>query len=277
MKHVALMGLGLLLVGTVSGCDNATARGTGADKLVITGSSTVAPLVADMAKRFEQAHPGVRVDVQSGGSSRGIADARKGLAHVGMVSRSLKDDESDLYSFTIAIDGVCMIVHASNPIGSLTSRQVVEVYTGEITNWRQLGGPDRPITVVHKAQGRSTLELFLEHFSIHNERVKPSVVIGDNQQGIKTVSGNPYAIGYVSVGSAEYEATHGTPIKLLPMNGVEATVASVAAGSFPLCRQLNLVTPEPSSGLTQRFVDFAQSLAMHDLIAEHSFVPIVHE
>lgn len=77
-------------------------------KVVITGSSTVAPLVAEIAKRFEQHHPGVRVDVQSGGSSRGISDARSGLADIGMVSRALKPDEADLNAATIAMDGVVL-------------------------------------------------------------------------------------------------------------------------------------------------------------------------
>ena len=88
-------------------------------KLVLTGSSTVAPLAGELGKRFESLHPGVRVDVQMGGSSRGIADARQGLADIGMCSRALKETESDLLAFTIARDGICIIVHKKNPVTSL--------------------------------------------------------------------------------------------------------------------------------------------------------------
>ncbi|MFQ5655795.1 MAG: phosphate ABC transporter substrate-binding protein, partial [Planctomycetota bacterium] len=189
-------------------------------RLVITGSSTIAPLAAEVGKRFEGLHPGVRVDVQTGGSSRGIADAREGLADIGMVSRALKEEERDLLAFLIARDGICTIVHRSNPVDLLTDRQVVEIFTGRITSWKQVGGRASAITVVNKAEGRSTLELFLRHFRLMNSEIEAHVVIGDNEQGIKTVAGNPGAIGYVSIGTAEYDAAHGIPIKLLPVGGV---------------------------------------------------------
>ncbi|MGH8555167.1 MAG: phosphate ABC transporter substrate-binding protein, partial [Gammaproteobacteria bacterium] len=217
-------------------------------KLVVTGSSTIAPLVAEIAKRFERQNPGVRVDVQTGGSSRGISDARNGLADIGMVSRALKPEENDLSSHTLARDGITLIVHASNPVTALTGEQIVGIYTGRIQSWKDAGSADAPITVVNKAEGRSTLELFLAYFQLKAEEVKPSVVIGDNEQGVKTVAGNPDAIGYVSVGNAGYAATHGVPIKLLPLDGVPASRETVADGSFPLARPLVLVTrPRPDN------------------------------
>ena len=248
----------------------------GGQKLVLTGSSTVAPLAAEIGKRFEAQNPGVRVDVQSGGSSRGIAEARSGLADIGLVSRALKPDEQDLQSFTIALDGVGLIVHRDNPVQTLSDAQIVAIYTGRLTNWREVGGVDRPITVVNKAEGRSTLELFLHHFQLKNSDIKAHVVIGENQQGIKTVAGNPGAIGYVSIGSAEYEAGQGAPIKLLPMAGVAASVENVRNGSFPLSRPLNLVTRTEPEGLARRFIDFARSKAVHDLVEAQYFVPLAH-
>jgi phosphate transport system substrate-binding protein len=257
---------------TVGGTVNT--ESTEATQLVLTGSSTVAPLASEIAKRFELQHPGVRVDVQTGGSSRGVADARRGLADIGMASRALKDDESDLHSFTIARDGICVIVHADNSIESLTDEQVVAIYTGQIENWSEVGGGDAPITVVNKAEGRSTLELFLKHFQLESADVQPDVVIGDNEQGIKTVAGNPNAIGYVSIGTAEYDASQGVPIRLLPVGGVAASVENVANGTFPLSRPLNLLTREPPTGLAKEFIEFAQSADVHDLIREQYFVPI---
>lgn len=243
-------------------------------KLVLTGSSTIAPLGAELAKRFEQQNPGIRIDVQSGGSSRGIADARAGLADIGMASRALKPEESDLTGHPIAMDGISLIVHRTNSVAQLSDAQIKAVYTGAVSNWQAIGGKDQRVTVVNKAEGRSTLELFLQYFQLDNRNIKAQVVIGDNQQGIKTVSANPGAIGYVSVGTAEFEAAQGTPIRLLPLNGVPATVENVRNGSFPLSRPLNLVTKGPATGLAKRFIDFAQSEGVHDLVEAQFFVPV---
>lgn len=245
-----------------------------ADRLMLTGSSTIAPLALEIGKRFEQQNPGVQVDVQSGGSSRGVADARSGLADIGEVSRALNPDEHDLVAHTIAMDGVGLILHSNNPVKSLSDDQIRAIYTGRIANWKEVGGKDARITVVNKAEGRSTLELFLQHFKLKNSQIKAQAVIGENQQGIKTVAGNPGAIGYVSIGSAEFEEKQGTPIKLLPMDGVAATVANVRAGRFPLSRPLNLVTKGAPSALARRFIDFARSSIVDDLIEAQFFVPL---
>jgi len=245
-----------------------------AQHITLSGSSTIAPLAAEIAKRFEQRNPGMRVDVQSGGSSRGVNEARQGLVQIGMVSRALKADEADLTAIPIAMDGVSVILHRSNTVPALNDAQIKAIYTGEVRNWKQLGGADRPITVVNKAEGRSTLELFLHHFQLKNKDISAQVVIGENQQGIKTVAGNPGAIGYVSIGTAEYEAEQGTPIRLMPLGGVPATVAQVQAGKFPLSRPLNLVVKGQPSAATRRFLDFAQSKDVHDLVKAQFFVPL---
>jgi ABC-type phosphate transport system substrate-binding protein len=115
-------------------------------KLIITGSSTMAPLVSEIGKRFERLHPGTRIDVQTGGSSRGIADTVTGLADIGMVSRALKSQERALHGATIAHDGITMILHQDNPVHELTDKQIKAIYTGDITNWKTVGGPDAPIS-----------------------------------------------------------------------------------------------------------------------------------
>jgi phosphate transport system substrate-binding protein len=243
-------------------------------KLVLTGSSTVAPLAAEIAKRFESLNPGTRVDVQAGGSSRGVRDARSGLADIGMVSRDLKKNERDLLNFTIARDGVSIIVNSKNPVTALNDGQIVEIYTDRINNWKDVGGSNAPLTVVNKAEGHSTLELFLKHFHLKNSDVKADVIIGGNEQGIKTVAGNLNAVGYVSIGTAEYDASHGVSIKLLPVGGVKASIESVRNGSFPLARPLNLVTKTRPEGLVKQFIDFATSSKVNDIINEQYFVPI---
>ena len=244
------------------------------EKLVLTGSSTIAPLAAEIGKRFESLHSHVRVDVQTGGSSRGISDARAGLADIGMASRALKEDEKDLLSFTIALDGISVILNKANHVETLDKQQIIDIYTGKIVNWKDIGGNDAPITVVNKAEGRSTLELFLHYFGLKNTDVKPQVIIGDNQQGIKTVVGNPDAITYVSVGTAEYEAGQGAAIKLLPLEGIAASVENVRNHSFPLSRPLNLVTRGEPAGIAKEFIDFASSPQVNDLIEAQYFVPV---
>lgn len=282
MKYcIGLLALGLVVL---SGCGDGSspkapaAVQAGGDvlsgKLVLTGSSTVAPVVAELGKKFEKLHPNVRIDVQSGGSSRGIADARSGVADIGEVSRSLKDDEKDLNSFAIALDGVCIILHKDNPIHELTDKQVVDIYLGKYLNWKEVGGKDAPITVVNKAEGRSTLELFCHYYKLKNNDIKAHVIIGDNQQGIKTVAGNPNAIGYVSIGTAEFEASQGATIKLMPVGGVAASLANVKARTFALMRELNLVTKGEPVGLKKSFIDFCTSKEANEIIKEQFFVPI---
>ncbi|WP_245812939.1 phosphate ABC transporter substrate-binding protein [Nitrosomonas cryotolerans] len=241
-------------------------------RLTLTGSSTVAPLALEIAKRYEAQHPGVRIDVQTGGSSRGINDVRMGLADIGMVSRALKDSEQDLTPYLVAMDGIGIILHQRNAVSALSDEQIVNIYTGKIRNWKEVDGADQPITVVNKAEGRSTLELFLHYYALKNSQIKAQVVIGDNQQGIKTIVGNPGAIGYVSIGTAEYEEARGTLIKLLPMAGQPATVMALARGRYPLSRPLNLIVKAQPSDLARDFITFAQSPAVRDLIEAQFFV-----
>jgi len=280
ISYITLLQLTIISLSMVlSGCDghenSATAQSTQLQgKLILTGSSTVAPLANEIAKRFEAQHPGVRIDVQTGGSSRGIADCKRGTADIGMASRALKPSESDLTAHTIAIDGVSIILHRDNPIKSLTDKQIQDIYTGQITNWAKLGGTHNPITVINKAQGRATLEVFLHHFKIKNQDIKPSVVVGENQQAIRTVASDPNAIGYVSIGTADYEASRGIPIRLLPIDGIEATVANVRDGVFPMSRPLNFVTHGDISALAASFIAFARSSQISDLVEAQYFVPI---
>ena len=257
----------------VLGISGLTCANAASERLVLTGSSTVAPLVGEMARRFETMNPGVRIDVQTGGTSRGINDTRNGTADIGMVSRALKPDEADLRAFAIALDGVSIILHANNRVNTLSKQQIIDIYTGKITNWKTVGGADARITVINKAEGRSTLELFLHYLELKNSQIKPHAIIGDNPQGIKTVAGNPNAIGYVSIGAAEYEAERGVPIKLLPLDGVDASIANVRNGTFPLSRPLNLITSREPQGLIQRFIEFARSPQIHDLVEAQYFVP----
>jgi len=262
-----------LLLLFLGGCADAT--GAAERRLVVTGSSTVAPLAAEIARRFEAERPGVRIDVQTGGSSKGIHDAREGLSDIGMASRALEADEGGVvHAYAIAQDGIALIVHASNPVTTLSDDQVRALYRGEVERWDAVGGPSGRVTVINKASGRATLAVFLAHFGLDEGEVEADVVIGDNQAGIKTVAGDPLAVGYVSIGAAEYAVEAGTPIRPLPAGGVAATTANVGAGTFPISRPLNLVTNGEATGLAREFIDYCRSPTVHDIVEDLYFVPV---
>ena len=279
MKKIILALAALTAVACNSSTPSTTtvaATATPKNKLVLTGSSTVAPLAVEIGKRFETKHAGLHVDVQTGGSQRGVTDAQSGLADIGDVSRDLKPEEkaAGLVQTSIALDGICVILHKENPVKELTNEQVVAIYTGKITDWKEVGGKKGPITVINKDEGRSTLELFTKYFAIETKDIKASAIIGDNEQGIKTVAGNPGAIGYVSIGTAEFDQKHGTAIKLIPMKGVMPSVDNVKNGSFPLSRPLNLVTKGEPTGLAKEFIEYAKSAEVQDLVRDQYFVSI---
>ena len=243
------------------------------EKLVLTGSSTVAPLILEIAKRFEKRNSDIRIDVQTGGSSRGVNDARKGLADIGMASRKLNSKETDLTAFTIALDGVGPIVHSENKVKNLTDDQLKAIFTGKIKNWKELGAHDGNIVVVNRAEGRSELKMFLKRYGLKASDVKASLIVGENAHGIKTISRNKNAITYISVGHSLKEVQLGVPIKLVALNGVEATMANVGAGKFPFARPLNLVVSKKPQGIQKSFIDFTLSKDVRDLIESQSFVP----
>gem|GEM_PF-187186 len=247
----------------------------GADTVTVTGSSTIAPLVADVAKRYEESHPGVRIEVQSGGSSRGISDATTGVADLGMVSRALKDEEKDkLTDHLLAADGVCVVIHKDNPVRQLDKQQLIDVYTKKITNWKNLGGNDATIVVANKAEGRSTLEVFLHFLGLDNADVKADVIVGENLHVINSVVSNPNTVGYVSIGTASAEGKAGTPIKLVITGGIVPTMEAVRDGSFPITRPLNLVTAGKTSPAAKAVLDYLTSAEINDIIEKHFFVPV---
>lgn len=264
----------LLITLTVAsfGCFTA-GNGSNVRTLVVTGSSTVAPVLAEIARRYESQHPEIRINVQTGGSGKGIADVRAGIADIGMASRPLQSDESDLISHSIALDGVCLIVHAENPVIELSRDQVQQIYRGEVSDWSSFGGPETEIIVVHKAEGRATLEVFLEHFDLHNPQVQADVIVGDNEHAIKTVAQVPGAVGYVSIGTAAADVAAGASIRLLPLNGVPATVDAVASGEFSMKRPLNLITTSVVNKQVAEFLKYCQSEQVHDLVVAQQFVP----
>ena len=247
-------------------------------KLVVTGSSTIAPLLAEIASRFEDEHSSVRVDVQTGGSSRGIRDAHSGVADIGMSSRHLKSSElSGVKTRIIAWDGVAFVVHKDNPVDQLSLSQLKDIYTGKTNEWASVGGKPGQIVVSNRANGRSEQDLVCDYLDVKPGQIQADVVDGETQQSIKTVITNPKAITYTSVGAAQDAVRRGEPIKLLPLDGIVASSESVSAGKFPLARPLVLIFKNSNGRskqkLIEEFLDFSSDDDVADAAVSLGFVP----
>lgn len=270
---VLAMGLGL---GFGSPDADAAAADESSGKLLITGSSTMAPMMVEIGKRFQTLHPKVQIEVQMGGSGRGVSDALQGRADIGMASRALTDTEtSALFSFAMARDGVCLIVHKDNPVRSLGNQQVADIFTGNLNNWSQVGGRNAPITVMAAQDGYSSTELFTHFFKLKYPDIKTPMVLGDNPTRIKAVLENPNGIAWISVGEAERKAMAGVAIKALPVEGVAATKKNIRSGDFPISRPLLLLTKDRPTGLVKEFINFSLSPQVTDIIEKNDFIPYV--
>ena len=169
---------------------------------------------------------------------------------------------------------IVFIVHQSNPVPGLSDEQVVRLYTKQSTNWALVGGKDGPVSVISQAEGSSGLDVFLTRFKLKVGQVRADQAVFTSDQGIKAVAERPASVAFVSSGAADAAVATGTPVRVLPLDGVTATAETIRAGTYPLVRPLYLVTRAPPSGLTKEFIDFAQSAEVHDLVEKYHFVPL---
>ena len=241
--------------------------------LEIAGSSTVQPVVIAAGKVFTE-RTGEPVSVQGGGSSHGAQSAIDGIVDIGTCSRDLKQSEVDagLRYFTIGLDGIAIIVNGENPITGLLTDQIIQIFTGEMDNWESLAGIDEEIVVVSKEAGRSTGELFEGFFNITDSIVENAFLIGSNIEDIAFIAGDPYAIGYVSIGSAELAIKQDVNIKLLDLDNIVASIDNVRNQSYPLRRVLNLVTLGDPNSIAREFIDFVLSDAGQRIVEANNFI-----
>lgn len=217
----------------------------------IVGASTIQPIMKQLLPLIERVER-EPVTLRGGGSGAGVAAVMLGQAEIGMVSRPLDEaEQSRLQHEVIGYDALAIVVNRANPLSGLSKAQLIDIYAGRIANWRELGGTDRPIVLVSKEVGRSTLALFEAYtrlFSPHHADIeaRPLIsakahIIGSNLESLTLVGGLPGAIGYVSVGTAKSMLAAGLPVKVLKLDGIEPTEQSIADGSYPIVRELNLV------------------------------------
>ena len=244
------------------------------ENLRLSGSSTVAPVMLEISKLFEARDDTPRVFVETGGSSKGIADLRKGLTHIAMVSRPLKDSETDLIAYTIAHDGIAALIHADNGVSKISRDDLRGIFTGQITNWSEVGGRRRDIIVASKGEGSATSVVLNEFLDITADQVKSDLVAAENAQMIKTVSLIPDSIGYVSIGAAMTEISLGVPLKLVALGDVPATLKNVANGSYAATRPLNLVTKYDNLPDMVALIDFSKSEAASTIVSDFAYTPV---
>lgn len=243
------------------------------NQLMVTGSSVVAPLVADIARRFEQTHPGMKVEVQTSDSGTAIAAVREGTADVGMVARGTRDNERDLFAFAIARDGIAIIVHRDNPVRKIDSSQLSDVLRARAVNWKSLGGRDAPIHLAWRSKGQGAAQIVLEQLKLKRDQIGPHTAIARPHEALKFVANDPDGIAATSVGDAERSVKQGMPIRLLAYNGVPASTRTLQNHTYALSRQLTLVTRNLPQGLEKQFIDYALSGEVVDLQVKHTFVP----
>jgi len=237
--------------------------------LTVAGSTSVEPFAELLAEEYMVHHPGSHIYVQGGGSTAGIEAARTGAAHIGMSSRSLLASEGDLIGTPIARDAIAVVVHPENEVRDLTLRQINEVFSGKMTNWKELGGRSRPIVLVTREEGSGTREAFQKMVMGKNEISLAALVQDSNGAIRQVVSNDPNAIGFISLGLVNQS------VRALSISGVEATVANIEKGAYTLVRPFLFVFRHEPEGEAKDFLRFILTPAAQNLLAREGLVPVL--
>ena len=270
-KRVATLLMGTILMGSLAvGCGSSDSSNS--NKITISGSTSVGPVVEILGEDFEAKNEGVSIEVQQIGSSAGIKNAIDGTSQIGMASRDLKEEEKSagLQETKIAIDGIAVITNKNNPVKNLTTDQVKDIYTGKITNWKEVGGNDAPIVVVSREEGSGTRDGFQEIIGFESTELLKDAQVSDGSGNIKsTVEGNENSIGYISFGYVD------DAINALKVNDVEPTADNVTNSSYPIARPFLLV--DKQDGLSEngkKLIDFVLSEEGQQIMEDEGFIKI---
>lgn len=242
----------------------------------IDGSTTVLPIAQKAAEVFMKKYPDVKVYVSGSGSGTGIKALIDGTTDIATSSREAKDKEIIsgkekgviLTGHKVALDGIVPIVHPSMRIDNLTLEQLRDIYNGKIKTWKELGGPDRPISVVSRDTSSGTYEVWEEKV-LKGDKVRPdALLVASNGQAVQTVAQNRFAIGYIGIGYVD------KTIKVLKVNGKAASPTSVRDGSWPIARSLFMYTKGKPEGVIAKFIDFMLSKEGQKIVNEVKYVSI---
>jgi len=265
-----ILALGLVLLFAVAGCggtqepQGTDAQGELSGSIQVVGSTSVQPLSEELATAFMAKYPDVTVNVAGGGSGAGIKAAQEGSADIGSSSRELKEEEKGTVVETvIAYDGIAVIVHSSNSVSEITMDDIKKVFTGEITNWSELGGSDAPITIYTREEGSGTRGAFTEIALGEDNNITPNAIIQNSNGALRTaVAGDPNGIGYLSFGYLNEE------VKDLKVDGVEPLAENVKNGSYSISRPFLYLTKEEPTGLVKAYMDFVLGPEGQEIVAK---------
>jgi phosphate transport system substrate-binding protein len=280
MKHLqwammTVVGAALLVGGTVS-----PVRAEEARTLQIEGSTTVGPIAEAFAEAIMKADRSAKITVKKTGSGNGAAALVDGRCDIATMSRfmKLKEFKSAVnqgrmpVATAVAMDGVCVIVHPSNPVKELSIEQVRKIYKGEIRNWKDLGGTNTPIVVISRDTSSGTYETF-ENLVMKKEKMSGGVeYVNSNPQAYNRVKETAGAVGYVGLGFVD------SKVSALKIDGVEPSRKTIASGVYPVSRPLFLFTngfPKLGS-LLHTFVTFYLTEKGQEIVESKGFVPVTN-
>jgi phosphate transport system substrate-binding protein len=244
--------------------DNTQLSGT----ITEAGSTTVQPLAEKFAVAFMKLYPKVTIVIQGGGTGVGLKSANDGTVDIGAASRELTAADPTLVKYLLAKDGIAMVVNANNKVVNLSKQQIVDIYTGKVKNWSQVGGDNKEIHLVAREEGSGTRAAFQE-LVMGKETIIPTAILQASNGAIRTtVVGDPQAIGFVSFGFVD------KAIKALSINDVVATENNALNGTYPIVRPLYFVTKTPATGLVKEFIDFCISAEGQQIVAAEGYIPL---
>ena len=255
---------------TASSAAASTASGSLSGNVATGGSTSMKNVIAALTEGFAEVEPGVTVSYDPTGSGAGITGATDKTLDIGLSSRALKDDEkNDVDGTVVALDGIAIIVNKDSKVADLTVEQLKKMFTGEITNWKDVGGDDAEIVLIGREAGSGTRDGF-ESITDTKDACKYRQELTSTGDVITTVAGNPNAIGYASLASVK------DTVKALSVGGVAPTEATVSDGSYAVQRPFVLVTKDGTelSAAAQKFFDYATSAAAADVISAAGAVPV---
>jgi len=269
MKTIKIFGsvvmAAVLAMGTMTGCGETSQKTVSTD-----GSTSMEKVIGYLSEAYMEKNSDVKVTYNPTGSGSGIQAVQEGRCDIGLVSRNLKDEEkTDLNGTIVAIDGIAVIVNPDNPISDLTVEEIAQVYTGEITNWQEIGGNDLPIVCIGREAASGTRDGF-ESITGTSEKCKYAQELTSTGDVVQTVSSNPNAIGYASLASVN------DSVKTMSVEGVMPSDDTILNGDYKIQRNFVLVTKKDKelSGSAKAFFDFCMSSKADEYIRKAGAVPI---
>lgn len=257
----------------VSAEEDAPAKEVKADNGTVStdGSTSMEKVIGALGESFENDNAGVTFTYNPTGSGSGITAVAEGRCDIGLSSRSLKDEEKSqgLTETILALDGIAVIVNPDNPVNDLDLETVGKIYSGEIANWKDVGGDDLEIVLIGREAGSGTRDGF-EAITGTEDACQYRQELTSTGDVITTVAGNPAAIGYASLASVK------ETVKALSVGGIVPTEETVKDGSYVVQRPFVLVTKSDTalSGTAQKFFDYITSSEANEIISAAGAVPV---